>query len=503
MDVTEYTSHLEARRFPLIWKGHMIGGEWKIPQKTKQVKTSYNPSRGTPLIEIRCDRQVVADAVNVAAKAKHAYANITLPERLELIRRFRQALTDFQHAATLTLRLEAGKPAWEAEEAVHKALQYLEWISSSGEIIMDQLRGPAKACSTPRSLEFKPIGVLAAYLPFASAMTSFALYFSSAVFSGCPLVLVCSGHATLSAMLYAMLAEKIGLPNGALNIVFGDFDSFKHALSDKQVGAVLFAGSPEHCHTIRSESRAFGFYQQMVLQSGGKNTAIIHESANVDQAIQIVAKGAFKSAGQLCTSTSRVFIPRSKAKEFNERIIETVTNLSIGPTDEPTTSPLSPAMGPLYSKKAVEKFLRFQTMANRDAEETLLWGKAVNGPSGGFFVTPGVHFLKEVDEMSAYQGNILFCPDISIYPYDHFDSALEQINSSHATFATTYVGDPEALNQSKIRFMVPNLLVNLPTIEAEETFPLTGKAQNNLHMFNGAGILLYLMYPQSILYPQT
>lgn len=500
MQFNEFAAKLDARQFPIEWPGHWIGGEWIFPKKTKHCKTSFNPSRGTPLIEVRSDRNMVSLAIENSLKVTESFAEQPLHERLETLRRFQRGLGDYLQTAILTLRLEAGKPSWEAEQAVHNAMKYMEEIANTGEKILENLLSPIKTTLPPslvgpRDVHLMPSGIVAAYLPFSTAMTSFAMFFSSAILTGCPLVIVSSAHATLSAMLYSFLAQSTGVPAGTLNVVFGDFDAFKQVFIDRRIATVLFAGSPEHCHQIRSETRLPATHQ-LVLQAGGKNPAIVHESADMKEAIEIVAHGALRSAGQLCTSTSRVFVHSSKLRVFCDQLVEHVSNYVIGPTDEKESKKDLPMMGPLYSHKAIEKFLRFQTMAHRDAKETLLWGKSLDLGCGGYFVSPGVHLLKEFDPASSYQNNILFCPDIGIFPYDDFDDVARALNTCDTGFVTTFIGDPDFIRQKRRKISSPNLLLNMPTTCAEETFPLSGRSQSGLHLFNGSAISLYLGFPQ-------
>jgi succinylglutamic semialdehyde dehydrogenase len=153
-------------------------------------------------------------------------------------------------------------------------------------------------------------------------------------------------------------------------------------------------------------------------------------------------------------------------------------------------------MGPLYSEKAVEKFLRFQTMAGRESDKTLLWGKALEGEGRGYFVTPGIHYLNKFDNSTAYQANVLFSPDVAIYDFDHLGTAIEEINTTDASFAVSFVGDPEVIRKDRHLVLAPNLLLNIPTVETDATLPLAGRLQSGHHRFHGPGIALYLCYPQ-------
>jgi acyl-CoA reductase-like NAD-dependent aldehyde dehydrogenase len=106
--------------------------------------------------------------------------------------------------------------------------------------------------------------------------------------------------------------------------------------------------------------------------------------------------------------------------------------------------------------------------------------------------------MDSFDAGSAYQSNVLFCPDIAIYKYDTLDSAIECINGTDATMAVSFIGDPEVLEARRDHFHAPNLLSNLPTVEVDATLPLAGRLHSGGHRFHGPGIALYLCYPQVV-----
>lgn len=496
MDLALFAKQLEQKSFPIVWPGQWVGGRWQPAKRGPAQKASVNPNSGQKLIEVTADKESVSLAIESAFEARRSFGLMPLTSRLEILKRFRQALIDHQQVAETVLRIEAGKPHWEARDDFDAAVKYLDWVAVHGMDAIDSLMAPARLGPQKGGFEMLPIGVTAAYLPFSTPMTSFAFYFAATVLAGCPLILNTSAHAMLSGILFALVAEKQELPPAALNVVFGNFNSFKQLLADRRVAAILYTGSREHCDTIRIESRAH-VGRQVVLQSGGKNAVIVHSSADLEHAVKCVVYGALKSAGQRCSSTSRVFVYRSVLPQFKEQMVEAFRNVRIGRTDvDVSDGKAGPFMGPLYSDKAVEKYLRFQTMANRESEKTLLWGKAVEGDSGGYFVTPSLHYLSRFDNASAYQGNVLFSPDVAIYDYDVLDTAIEQINTTDAAFAVSFIGDPEIIAERRHLFLAPNLLVNTPTVEMDATLPLAGRLQSGHHRFHGPGIALYLCYPQ-------
>jgi acyl-CoA reductase-like NAD-dependent aldehyde dehydrogenase len=500
MDLREFVSQIDSRSFPLVWPGQWVDGRWLPVKRGAVSKGSHNPNTGELLMEVHSDKDSVGLAVEAAYRSRREFGALPMHRRLELLARFRRILADYQQPAEMVLRIEAGKPAWEAHEDMGAALNYLDWVVTHGPEIHESLLAPARlGPHAGGALELMPLGVTAAYLPFSTPLTAFVFYVAAAVIAGCPLILNSSSHALLSSLFYALLAKEAELPGPLLNVVFGNFNSFKQLLADKRVAAILYTGSREHCDTIRQESRPH-VGRQVVLQSGGKNAVIVHESADLPHAVRCVVYGALKSAGQRCTSTSRVFVHRSRSVEFRDALAAAFSHVRVGRTDRDGAgggAASGPFMGPLYSAKAVEKYLRFQTMANRESEKTLLWGKVVDGEAG-YFVTPSLHYLGRFDNGTAYQGNVLFSPDVAVYDYEAIETAIEQINTTDASFAVSFLGDPEVIQARRSLFLAPNLLVNTPTVEIEATLPLGGRLQSGHHRFHGPGIALYLCYPQVV-----
>ncbi len=495
MNLKSFSEQVAQRQFPIAWPGQFSDGKFLPVRRGPVAKVSLNPNDGTKLIEVMGDKDGVNAVIDASLKARKSCAERPIEQRLDLLKRFRQTLGDYQKTAVDLLRIEGGKPLWEAQSDLDAALRYLDWVAGQGPDLIERLLAPAQLGEQRGEFRMLPIGVTTAYLPFSTPVTSFAFYFAATMIAGCPLIVNSSSHAALTSLLIAYVAQELDLPPGTLAVVFGNFASFKQIFTDKRVAAVLYTGSREHCDTIRLESRAH-LGRQAVLQSGGKNAVIVHSSADLEHAVRCVIYGALKSGGQRCTSTSRVFVYRSQLPAFQERLAEAFKSVRIGRTDLFDENPAqAPFMGPLYSDKAVEKFLRFQTMAGRESEKTLLWGKAIENLAGNF-VTPGLHYVGKFDNSSAYQGNVLFSPDVAIYDYDVLDTAIEQINTTDAAFAVSFIGDPDVLRDRRHLFLAPNLLVNQPTVEMDTTLPLAGRLQSGHHRYHGPGIALYLCYPQ-------
>lgn len=492
-------STLASNSFPLPWRGHWIQGDWVVTQGGK-ARESHNPSTGDLLLTTHCDRATVVRALDAAEQSQARLFELRLSGRMAQMARLRHGLADFSEVVQRSLVLEGGKPAREAAAEFAAGLRYLDGLMVHAETILGQILAPARTSigGDGQDVVALPIGVTVAFIPFSTPLTSFLTALGAAMLAGAPIVFISSSHAALSATVYTSLLATLDLPPGSVQALMGHFDVLKHVLSDRRVAAIAFTGSREHCEVIRKES--YGFVdRQLMLQSGGKNSVIVHSSADLTLATQVVLDGVIRGAGQLCTSTSRVFVYRNMIDPFVEQLVAQLSSLRIGPPKFGVDAAEDVDMGPLYSEKALDKFLRFQTMAHREAISTPIWGKVVEpNRLRGHFVAPGVHLFQEVDPRSAYQSNVLFCPDLAIYPYDTLDNAIQQTNATDAPFVVSFVGDRAAISDRRHHLRAPNIVINGPTTESDTSLPLGGRGQSGHHRFTGPGLGFSLTWPQAL-----
>lgn len=493
MNLQSFNAAMHARDFPMEFPGHWLGGQWKQDKRGQVVSGSLNPSRGHKLIDVNISVPTIHEAIGAAEAPQAKLAAMSLKERLQILYKFKAVVADYQEDIIRVLRIEGGKPFWEAKADFDSTYQKLEDILQAKDQIHAALVAPYGIATRLDRIELQPIGVTMAFLPFSTPFATMAHTFAAAMISGCPLVVMSSSHATLAGIFFALLFEKVEeLPAGAVNILFGNYKSFMKGLQDKRIKAVIYSGSREHCDAIRAEN-VNNLTRQLILQSGGKNSVIVDESAELSDAVRCSLLGVIKAAGQLNSSTSRIFVPKSRLQEFTDKMVHAVREMPIGPTDDEA----NPLMGPLYSQKAVGKFLRFQTMAKRESAETLVWGKAVDCGTDGYFVSPGLHLFAEFDPSSSYQSNVFMCPDMVVYPYEKMEDAVSWANSTSAPYVTSLMGDEEAFRPYLPSLQSPNVLMNLPTVGVDLLLPVAGRNLCGGHRLNGIGIAMLLTYPQA------
>lgn len=484
---------LNAANTPLVWAGNWL--DRKFIRSVGEQKTSINPSNNKPLVTVHSSRDAFHLAIQTLSEKftkDPSAANLQL--RIDRLRKLRNGLADSQKLIIAAIQLEAGKPRWEAEEDFRNCLEYLDWIASNGEIIYENALKVAKSApGADGKFVLRPVGTVCAYLPFSTSLTSFTHYYVACCLAGCPMVVMPSSHTILIGIILASIDEEVDFSDGWLSIVFGSFHTFKTAVSSKHSAALLYTGSREHCEWLRKENRVSGQIQELLLQSGGKNSLIVQESADVELAVQGVFFSAFKSMGQLCSSASRLFVHKSISKDFFNKLSTMVRTADIGQTDDLTAN--GPLLGPLYSQKAAEKFFRYQTMGRREAKDELTRGQSINSGDSTCLVRPSVMLLKQFDALSSFQQNVLYSPILAAYEFEDIKSAIPFCNNTDAPYAVS-VFNQEGLSSEFSKLEAPNLLHNLPTVEIECTLPLAGWNSCGNHRYGAAGIMIHLTRPQ-------
>jgi betaine-aldehyde dehydrogenase len=163
--------------------------------------------------------------------------------------------------------------------------------------------------------------------------------------------------------------------------------------------------------------------KKLHLELGGKDAFIIADDADPEIAAKALSYAALTNAGQVCTSTERVYIPKSKAKKFTEALVEHVKTLRLGPGLEPTTD-IGPMIGATYREK-VEAHVKEAV----DRGATLLTGgKRPQTPARGYFYEPTV--LTGVDHSMLIMHEETFGPAIPLMEYTTFEQAIELANDS-------------------------------------------------------------------------
>ncbi len=498
MSVKKFCEDLLSPDATYVWKGNRVQGQWLIGEKgDARSLFGIDPRSGAKLMTVEWLAEFNNAALAASGEFSEKFALQEL-DRAALIRPFYHAIFEFKSHFIRCLNIEGGRPWGQAEKEIDAALKYLSVVLEKGSTIESQLTAWKKA-SFANNLAFFPKGTAVGFLPFSTPLMAFCHYWVAAVYANTPLILMGSKHTYLLTTLLSYIEEATSLPKGMLSILFGDFKAFQKLCEDKLVSAVFYTGSKDHCLTLKKDLQRFGT-KKLILKSGGKNSTLVHSSADVPQAVDAVINGAFSASGQLCSSTSRVFVYDSLLSEFKKQLTLAIENIKVKVSDEGDPKNAF-YLGPLFSQRAVDLFLRVQTMARREEDENWSLGSVFNPNQKGYFVNPAVHFVEKYEYQRGYHQNVLFGPDLTIFPYDKLEDAISAINDTDAHMVTSFIGDEAILHDWRHLFLAPNLVLNAPTTDLEYDPPFVVRYDSSDYTYYGISLALKLTQPQVLKIP--
>jgi 1-pyrroline-5-carboxylate dehydrogenase len=267
--------------------------------------------------------------------------------------------------------------------------------------------------------------------------------------------------ASLVAHLSMRLLREAGLPDGVINVVYGDGAEIGPvALTHRDLAAVHFTGSTrtfQHIwQTVGANIAGYRNYPRLVGETGGKDFILAHPSADLDALATACVRGAYEYQGQKCSAASRLYAPRSLWPALRDRLTALTESVVVGDPTQPATY-----VGAIINARQHAKHAA--ALARARAEELVVTGGTTDD-SIGWFVDPTV--LEVGDPASPFITEELFAPVLTAYVYDDADwqSALRLVDESTAYGLTgaVFAQDAAAVQQASdaLRYTAGNFYVN-------------------------------------------
>jgi betaine-aldehyde dehydrogenase len=246
------------------------------------------------------------------------------------------------------------------------------------------------------------------------------------------------------------------LPPGVVNTVMGSGREVGEALVvDPMVDLVAFTGSTD------VGKRLAGLCAEAVkpshLELGGKDPAIVHDDVDPAVAAQGVVWAAFLNAGQVCTSTERVYVHRTSYDSFVEHAVKLAEGIRLGDPFDVSTQ-----VGPMRSEGRRRDVLAMVDDAVSQGAEVVAGGHAVDGP--GYFMQPTV--LTGVDHTMSVMRDETFGPVLPIMAFDDDEEALRLAGDTpYGLGASVYTSSPARVEEAYRRLRVGTVWVNDPVVD--------------------------------------
>jgi alpha-ketoglutaric semialdehyde dehydrogenase len=446
--------------------GLFIGGKWATPERAQRFVTT-NPANREPVGSFVAGTPADVDrAIEAAAAAFAGWKSTPAPKRGDLLLEASRRLKGRKAEIGRLVTREMGKVIAEGLGDVQESIDFIEYMAGEGrrmfgETVPSELR--SKFCLTVR----QPKGVVACITPwnFPTSIPNWKL--AAALVAGNTVVFKPASSTARCAVEVVRVYEEAGIPPGVLNLVTGSGGVVGNALvEDPRVRTVSFTGGVDTGRDVYV--RGARGLKMVHLELGGKNPVILMEDADLALALDGVLFGAFGTAGQRCTATSRLILHEAVYDDFLDRLTRRLDSFTVGDPLDPRTG-----MGPVASADQEKKILEYIAIGRREA--TLRYGgtKLTGGAyDRGYFLAPTIFETRHGTRISKEE---IFGPVLSVIKVADYSEAVRVANDvDYGLSSSIYTRDVNRAFRAMDDLEAGITYVNAPTIGAEVQLPFGG-----------------------------
>ncbi|HVR10375.1 MAG TPA: CoA-acylating methylmalonate-semialdehyde dehydrogenase [Thermoanaerobaculia bacterium] len=398
----------------------LIGGKWRA-STAERSEPVVDPTRDSELARVPfATAAEIDDAVAAALGAFRAWRDVPVPERAQLMFRYKRLLEDHLEELARLVTRENGKLIGEARGEVRRGIEVVDFAAGMPTLAMGEtVLGVARKIDSHTVRV--PLGVVAGITPFNFPAMIPLWMFPVAIAAGNTFVLKPSERTPMTAVRLAELLLAAGVPDGVLNLVHGGSEAVDALLDHPGVRAVSFVGSEPVARHVYARAAAAG--KRVQAMAGAKNhLVVLPDAADWDLAIEAVMASAFGSAGQRCLAGSVALPVGAAAEPFLDRLARAARAVVVGdPLDETT------GIGPVIRQAAKDRILDYVDRGQKEGARLLVDGRR-QVPARGFFVAPTI--LDEVDPEAALAREEIFGPVLSVVRVPTVEAAVELVNRS-------------------------------------------------------------------------
>ena len=393
-----------------------INGKWIQPHRGKFIELT-NPSSGKILCKIsRGSSEDIDHAVKAAQNSDWVHSTALERGRV-LLKMSQMVLNEVELLAELEAN-DVGKPLTQARGDAIALARYLEFYGGASDKIHGETIPYLKGYTVYTLRE--PHGVTGHIVPWNYPMQIIGRSIGAALAMGNTTVLKPAEEACLSALAFADIASRAGLPEGALNVVPGLGSEAGASLAcHPGINHISFTGSEIVGKKI--QAAAAKNVVPVTLELGGKSPQIVFEDADLEAALPFLVNSGIQNAGQTCSAASRILIQKSVFNKVKDMMGEKYRALRVGPAIDDLD------LGPLISKRQKEIVLNFLELG-KGLKIVAKGSISQNAPETGFYIQPTLFEDVPYDHKLAQEE--IFGPVQVLIPFDTEDEAIHIANST-------------------------------------------------------------------------
>ena len=361
------------------------------------------------------EKKHIEKAIASALEARKKWANMAWEQRAAIFLKAAELIAGpYRARINAATMIAQSKTIYQAEiDASCELIDFLRYnVEFMTQIYNDQ---PKSISDVWNRVEYRPLeGFVYAITPFNFTAIAANLP-ASAALMGNVVIWKPSDSQVFSAKIIIDVFKEAGVPDGVINVVFGDPVMITDTvLASPDFAGVHYTGSTfvfkEIWKKIGTNIHTYKTYPRIVGETGGKDFVLAHPSANVKQVVTGITRGAFEFQGQKCSAASRAYIPKSLWKEVKSQLIADVKSMKMGSPED-----FGNFITAVIHEGSFDKLASYIDQAKKDVDAEIIVGGNYN-KSKGYFIEPTV--IVATNPKYSTMETELFGPVMTIYVYE-------------------------------------------------------------------------------------
>lgn len=395
-----------------------IDGAWVNASDGRTIPVE-NPATGNEIGRVAHAGKADLDrALEAAQRGFEVWRDFTPAARSKIMRQAAALLRERAGDIASLLTQEQGKPLAEAKGETLAAADIIDWFAEEGFRVYGRLV-PHRSNLAVRQMVVKdPVGPVAAFTPWNFPINQVVRKISAGLAAGCSLIVKAPEETPASPAALIKAFQDAGIPEGVLNLVFGDpAEISEYLIASPIIRKITFTGSTPVGKLLAG--LAGQHMKRVSMELGGHAPVIVCEDADIDLAVKTVGTAKFRNAGQVCISPTRFLVHNTVKDRFAQALAEVARGIKVGDGLADDTQ-----MGPLANPRRLSAMAEFQQDAvTRGA--TLLAGGERIGEAGNFW-SPTV--LSDVPLDARLFNDEPFGPIAGVRGFDKLEEAIAEAN---------------------------------------------------------------------------
>lgn len=176
--------------------------------------------------------------------------------------------------------------------------------------------------------DYRAVGVVGQIVPWNFPLLMLAWKIAPALAAGNTVLFKPAEYTPLTALLFAEICQRAGVPSGVVNIVTGDGRVGEAIVNHPGIDKIAFTGSTEVGRLIRKSTAGSG--KKLSLELGGKSPFIVFDDADLDAAVEGLVDSIWFNQGQVCCAGSRLLVQESVYDRFIKKVKARMETLRVG-----------------------------------------------------------------------------------------------------------------------------------------------------------------------------